>query len=169
MFFITCHQRSKDFYYKYLISSPQTDRNSRENMCNYYRFTFVHYLTKAHLHILKALTSFPVPAQHRRLILADYIQQHNVGRGKERTQYGTRTSFFTIRLMSSIHCLSSETAHRHRVRRFKPKSFSYFSDHYQQCILKKGAVSFCYNRCSNGSIVLQSVVQQSRNRGRICN
>lgn len=40
--------------------------------------------TKEHLHILKALAPFTLPAWHRRLILADYIQQYNAGRGKQK-------------------------------------------------------------------------------------
>lgn len=78
--------------------------------------------TKEHLLILKALAPFTLPAQHRRLILADYIQQYNVGGGKEKTQNGKGTSFFTIRLTSLLHCLCSETVHKHRTRLFKTTS-----------------------------------------------
>lgn len=55
-------------------------------MCNDYRFTelLLSIATKEHLHILKALVPFTLPAQHRRLILADYIQQYNVGGEKEK-------------------------------------------------------------------------------------
>lgn len=74
-------------------------------MCKDYRFTelLLCIATKEHLLILNALAPFTLPAQHRWLFLAEYIQQYNVGGGKE-------------------------IVHRHRRQLFKPTSFSLFID-----------------------------------------
>lgn len=45
---------------------------------------------------------------------------------KKKSENGTRTSFFTIRFTSRLHCLWSETVHRLRAPLFKPTSLILF-------------------------------------------
>lgn len=167
-----------------ILFPVQRQRESQGRICA--KFTdllsyFCALPTKEHLHILKALAPFTLPAQHRRLILADYIQQCNVGGGKEKKKkhkMGQGHNFslldsypyfivFSLKQSTSTELDFSNQRLWYTVVYLEMITSGAFWTK-EKCPCKRTTVN-CYYRCSNGFIDLQSSVQQRFDCGQTCN